>query len=388
MNNIEKLRLEGKQTFIRVDFNVPLKNGKVQDDTRIREALPTIEYARKQGAKVILASHLGRPKGKRIPEMSLKPVADYIQETFFPIQFLSDCVGDQVRNAVGNMEKGQVILLENLRFHAGEEKNLPEFVEELRNITQVYVNDAFGTCHRKHASVFGLPQVADTAVMGYLLTKEVNYFRKLSHNPEKPFGVVIGGAKVSSKIGAIKSLMKVVDKMIIGGAMAYTFLAYLGKKTGASFVETDHIDTVKDIYEEAREQGVHILLPVDHVCSETLGGAPVSIHEQEIPDRLMGLDIGPKTIDSYINALGSCRTVFWNGPMGVFEHSDYANGTFSIARFLATSDAIVIVGGGDSVSAVNKSGVAAGINHISTGGGASLEFIEFGTLPGVEILEN
>ncbi len=388
MNTIEKLYLDGKQTFIRVDFNVPLKNGKVQDDTRIRAALPSIEYARKQGAKVILASHLGRPKGKRIPEMSLKPVADHIRETFFPIQFLSDCVGKQVAAAVESMEKGQVVLLENLRFHAGEEKNLPEFVEELAKITQVYVNDAFGTCHRKHASVFGLPQAVENKAMGYLLAKEASYFQRVSQNPEKPFGLLIGGAKVSSKIGVIKNLLKVVDKMMIGGAMAYTFLAYLGKKTGASFVETDHIDIVREIYEEAGKQGVEILLPVDHVCSETFGGTPVAVKHQEIPDTLMGLDIGPKTVETYTNALESCRTIFWNGPMGVFEHSDYANGTFALAQFLGASHAIVIVGGGDSVSALNKSGAAGKIDHVSTGGGASLEFIEFGTLPGVDILQN
>ncbi len=386
--DMKELDIKGKKTFIRVDFNVPVKGGKVQDDTRIRAALPTIQSAMDQGARVILASHFGRPKGKRVPEMSLAPVAEYIRETFFPVQFVPECIGKTVLDVVNTMEDGQIVLLENLRFHEGEEKNSPDFVKELQQIAEVYINDAFGCCHRKHASVFGLPLVMSQKAMGLLLQKEAAYFRILTRETPKPFAAIIGGAKVGDKIGPIQSLMEMADKIIIGGAMAYTFLSCLGHETGASLVEEDKLDTARQICQMAEEKHVELLLPLDHLCSETFGGKPVAVDARNIPGGLMGLDIGRKTIQSYQKALADCKTIFWNGPMGVFEQEDYAQGTFAIAKVLAASNATVVVGGGDSISALNRSGFAGDIDHVSTGGGASLEFIEFGTLPGVDVFEH
>ena len=386
MKKITELSLKGKKTFVRVDFNVPVKDGVVQDDTRIREALKTIEFAKNAGAKVILASHLGRPKGEKKPELSLKPVAEYISEKFFQIDFVDDCIGDKVINRINNLKDGDVILLENLRYYKGEEKNFPEFVDELQRFTEIYINDAFGTCHRKHASVYGLPERINEKAPGFLVEKEVKYFESLMKKPEKPFAAILGGAKVSDKIGVIKSLIKISDKIFIGGAMAYTFLAQKGISIGNSLLEKDSLDVVKEVYEEAAKKNVSIFVPVDHICSKEFNGKPVVVSTENIPDGLMGLDIGKMTIEKYLKELKECKTVLWNGPMGVFENPDYAKGTYAIANFLADSDAVTVVGGGDSVSAVKKAGVADRISHISTGGGASLEYIEFGSLPGIEIL--
>lgn len=386
MNSIMNMDLKGKRTFIRVDFNVPLKDGVIQDDTRICEALKTIEYAKNAGAKVILASHLGRPKGERNSEMSLKPVADYICNNFFKVKFADDCIGATVLEQVNSLNDGDVILLENLRYHNGEEKNLPEFVKSLSELADVYINDAFGTCHRKHASVYGLPEMMDHKCMGFLVEKEVKYFGDLLKNPEKPFAAILGGAKVSDKMGVIESLMDIADNIIIGGAMAYTFLAFKGINIGNSLVEREHIPTVKNIYSKAADKNVQIFIPIDHICSKEFNGEPIVVDSEEIPDGLMGLDIGKQTRKEYLKVLGNCRTVLWNGPMGVFENEDYSEGTFIIANFIADSDATVIVGGGDSVNAVKRAGIADKMDHISTGGGASLEYIEFGKLPGVEIL--
>jgi len=384
--SIKDLNLKGRKVFIRVDFNVPLKDGVVTDDTRIVEAMKTIEFARSAGAKVILASHLGRPKGDKVPSMSLKPVAEYISDKFFPISFIDDCIGDDVVRAADSLSEGDVLLLENLRYYKGEEKDFPEFVEELTKIADVYVNDAFGTCHREHASVYGLPAKMAEKGAGFLVEKEIAYFEKLLKNPDKPFAAVLGGAKVSDKIGVIQSLMKLADKIFIGGAMAYTFLKYMGKSTGTSLVEEDQMDTVKDILAAAEKSGVKIILPVDHVISNEFGGAPTACDGVDIPEGFMGLDIGAKSIELYISEISDCKTVLWNGPMGVFENPDYAKGTFALADTLGASDATVVVGGGDSVSAVKKAGIADKIDHISTGGGASLEYLEFGKLPGIEIL--
>ena len=379
VKSIKDLNLKGKKTFIRVDFNVPIKDGVVGDDTRIQEAAKTIRYAMEQGARVALCSHLGRPKGEKKMEFSLKPVADYINaKNIFPVKFVEDCVGKVVEDAVNNMKDGEVILLENVRFYKGEEKNDPEFTKELAKPFEVYVNDAFGTCHRKHASVYGAAELIND--------KEAKYFDKLIKNPEKPLAAIIGGAKVSDKIGVIKSLLKIADVILIGGAMAYTFLKYKGISTGTSLVEDEQMDTVRDVLSQADKSGIKILLPCDHIISDKFGGEPSVCNEQAIPDGYMGLDIGPKSREEYTKALEPCKTVLWNGPMGVFEQPAYAEGTFAIANKLASLGVTVIVGGGDSVSAVKKAGVAANISHISTGGGASLEYVEFGTLPGIDIL--
>jgi phosphoglycerate kinase len=386
MKNITDLDLKSKRVFVRVDFNVPIKDGIVGDDTRIVEALKTIKYVKEAGAKVILASHLGRPKGERKPELSLKPVADYISKNFFEIGFIDDCIGDKVVDRVNSLDDGQVLLLENLRFYKGEEKNFEEFTDELVKFTDVYINDAFGTCHRKHASVYGLPSKISEKAPGFLVEKEVRYFGNMLQNPEKPFAAILGGAKVSDKIGVIESLMNIADKIFIGGAMAYTFLTYKGVSVGKSLVEKDQIKTVENIYNKAKEKSVEIFIPIDHIASKEFNGEPIEVDSENLPDDLMGLDIGRKTLKIYQDALSDCKTILWNGPMGVFENDDYSKGTFGIANFIADLDAITIVGGGDSVSAVKKAGIADKISHISTGGGASLEYIEFGKLPGIEIL--
>lgn len=387
VKTIKDLNLKGKKTFIRVDFNVPIKDGVVGDDTRIREAAKTIKYASEQGAKVALISHLGRPKGEKKSEFSLKPVADYINKNnIFPVKFVEDCVGKSVEDALSAMSDGDILLLENVRFYKGEEKNEPDFTRELAKPFEAYVNDAFGTCHRKHASVYGVPEIIKEKGAGFLVEKEAAYFDKLIKNPEKPLAAIIGGAKVSDKIGVIKSLLKIADVILIGGAMAYTFLKYKGISVGTSLVENEQMDTVRDVLNDAEKSGVKIMLPCDHIISDKFGGAPKECDSVEIPDGFMGLDIGVKTRAEYAKALEPCKTVLWNGPMGVFEQSDYAKGTFAVAEKLASLGVTVIVGGGDSVSAVKKAGVADKISHISTGGGASLEYVEFGTLPGIDIL--
>lgn len=387
VRSLESLEVKGRNVFLRVDFNVPIKNGSVKDDTRIVEALRTINYLKDKGAKVIMASHLGRPKGEFNAEFSLKPVAEYFSNKFFPIKFVDDCIGEKVLSAVKEMKDGDVILLENLRFYKGEEKNLPEFSAALKEFTEVYVNDAFGTCHRKHASVFGLPELVAEKGAGFLVEKEVEYFEKLLKSPERPFVAILGGAKVSDKIGVIKSLINLVDEIIIGGAMAYTFLKFMGKSVGKSLVENEYLGVVEETLKLSEEKGVKILLPVDHVCSEVFDGEPVYIKDQDIPEDLMGLDIGEKTIEIFKTEILKARTILWNGPMGVFENENYNKGTFAVANALANSGAVTVVGGGDSVSAVKKAGVADKISHISTGGGASLEYIEFGSLPGIEVLK-
>lgn len=384
--SIKDLTLKGKRLFIRVDFNVPIKQGRVNDDTRIVEAMKTINYAQAQGAKVILASHLGRPKGEKNLDYTLKPVAEYMTDNFFPVKFVGDCIGETAKAAVDAMKDGDVILLENLRFYKGEEKNDPEFTAQLASLADVYVNDAFGTCHRKHASTYGMAELIGDKAAGFLVEKEIKYFGQLLKNPERPFGAIVGGAKVSDKIGVIKSLLELADKIFIGGAMAYTFLKHDGHTIGTSLVEEDQMAVVTEIYAIAKRKKVEIFLPVDHVVSAEFNGKAEPCAEVNIPDGFMGLDIGPKTTETYLFELGKCKTVLWNGPMGVFENPAFSNGTFSIAKFLGDSKATVVVGGGDSVAAVNQARVADNISHISTGGGASLEYIEFGSLPGVDIL--
>lgn len=392
MKTIDQLELSGKRVFIRADLNVPLnEEGKITDDTRIRESLPTIQYALQQGACVVLASHLGRPKGKANPKYSLKPVAMRISELLPEAEIImsENCVGDSIKKIVPELKEGQVLLLENLRFHAGEEANDEVFAKELAQNIDVYVDDAFGAAHRAHASTAGMvPHVPECAA-GFLMKKEVDYLSKVTLHPQRPFIAVLGGAKVSDKLAVVENLLDKVDALLIGGGMAYTFLKAQGYAVGKSLVDESKLHSAKRIMERASTRGISVLLPVDHVVASEIGSnAQALVCEKiEIPDNLMALDIGPKTREIYARCLQGCKTVFWNGPMGVFEIPAFAEGTLLMAKAVAESGALTIVGGGDSVAALNQSGLAAKISHISTGGGASLEFVEGKRLPGIEALE-
>ena len=388
---IRDLNLKGRRVFIRVDFNVPLKGGVIGDDTRIRESLATIKYALDAGAAcVILASHLGRPKGKPNPDMSLRPVAARTRDLLGrAVAFAEDCVGPAAESAVRDTPPGGVVLLENLRFHAEEEKNDAGFAKGLAALCDVYVNDAFGAAHRAHASVEALVRLVPEAGAGLLMEKELRYLSAAIEHPERPFVAVLGGAKVSDKIEVIENLIPRVDRLLIGGAMAYTFFKATGKPVGKSLVEDDKLDSARDILARSKERGLQLLLPLDHVVAPKLeAGAPAEtlrVDDAAIGDR-MGLDIGPKTIDAYAAALADAKTVVWNGPMGVFEIDAFAKGTMGVAQAVARVNGTTIVGGGDSIAAIKKSGISDRITHISTGGGASLEFLGGRKLPGVEVL--
>ena len=388
---IRDLNLKGRPVFIRVDFNVPLKGGVIGDDTRIRETLPTISYALEAGAsRVVLASHLGRPKGRPNPEMSLGAVAARAGELLErPVAFAEDCVGPAANEAVARVTTGGVILLENLRFHPEEEKNDPGFARQLAAHAAVYVNDAFGAAHRAHASVEAIVRFLPEAGAGLLMEKELNYLGEALENPKRPFVAILGGAKVSDKIEVIENLIPRVDTLLIGGAMAYTFFKALGKPTGKSLVEPDKLDEARDIMERAAKRGLPLLLPVDHVVADKIDAAAatmtLAVDDAAIGDR-MGLDIGPATVKEFTGAIASAQTVVWNGPMGVFETDAFARGTLGVAQAVAAVKGTTIVGGGDSIAAVKKAGVADRITHISTGGGASLEFLGGRTLPGVAVL--
>ena len=388
---IRDLDLKNRRVFIRDDFNVPLKNGVIRDDTRIRASLPTIKYARDAGAKcVVLASHLGRPKGRPNPEMSLRPVADRLAELLgVPVAFAGDCVGPEAENAVRNAPPGAVVLLENLRFHPEEEKNEIGFARALASLADAYVNDAFGAAHRAHASVEAIVRLTPQAPAGLLMENELRYLGGVLEKPERPFVAVLGGAKVSDKIEVIENLIPRVDRLLIGGAMAYTFFKAMGKPTGRSLVEDDKLDAARDIMRRAQERGLQFLLPSDHVVTDKPEpGVPtevLNVDSNAIGDR-MGLDIGPVTVAAYTKALRDAKTVVWNGPMGVFEIDEFAHGTIGVAKAVAEVQGTTIVGGGDSIAAIKKAGVADRITHISTGGGASLEFLAGRTLPGVAVL--
>jgi phosphoglycerate kinase len=393
LKTLDALDLAGKRVFIRVDFNVPLDgNGKVTDDARIRAALPTIQYAAKHKAKVILGSHLGRPKGK--PEdrqkLTLEPAAERLQALLGQDVILADdCVGDGVRKAVKDMKDGQVLLLENLRFHPEEEKNDENFAKELATLADVWVNDAFGTAHRAHASTAGMAKFVKEKAAGFLIQKEVEYLGKALGAPARPFVAIVGGAKVSDKIKVLENLLAKADAVCIGGAMAYTFLAAQDVPVGKSLVEKDKLELARQILERAAAKKVDLLLPVDHVCgAEPKADAKrVVVNDRAIPADLMGLDIGPKTLDRYRQRILAAKTVFWNGPMGLFEQKPWAEGTFGVAKAMAESPAVTVVGGGDSAAAVEEAGLVEKMKHVSTGGGASLEFIEGRVLPGIQVLE-
>jgi phosphoglycerate kinase len=396
--SIRDLDLTGKRVLIRVDFNVPLsKEGTITDDTRIRETIPTIEYALRRKARVILAAHLGRPKGKHVDAMSLRPVVDrlrslldHVLDPDENVAFAPDCVGPVAIELADNLEPGQTLLLENLRFHAEEEANDPAFARQLAQLCDIYVNDAFGAAHRAHASTEGITHFVAQSAAGLLMEKELNYLGKAVAEPNRPFVAIIGGAKVSDKIEVINALLNKVDALLIGGAMAYTFLNAQGQTTGKSLVEADKYDVARAALEKAEARGVKFLLPVDHILADKFGAdAKTQIFSgtKPFPADLMALDIGPETIKLFAAEIAEAATVVWNGPMGVAELAPFAKGTNAIAKALAKNeDAITIVGGGDSVAALHNSGVADKITHISTGGGASLEFLEGKTLPGVAAL--
>src|SRR5438105_4894791 len=396
--SIRDLDLKGKRVFIRVDFNIPLaEDGLIGDDTRIRETLPTIEYALKQQARVVLASHLGRPKGKPDPQLSLKRVGERLRmlldKDMNPdenVGFSHDCVGPEATEMAKRLEPGQALLLENLRFHAEEEGNDEKFAKALASLADVYVNDAFGAAHRAHASTVGITKFMKKSAAGFLMEKELDYLGRVLGNPARPFVAILGGAKVSDKIGVIQNLMGRVDTLVIGGAMAYTFAKAQGRPVGKSLVEEDKLDLARQLLEKAKARNLKLLLPVDDVYASKLdAAAKMFIVEagKPTPPEMMGVDIGPKTIQIYSEEIKKAATIVWNGPMGVFEIDPFAEGTVAVARAIArNTSATSIVGGGDSVAAVQAAGVADKISHISTGGGASLEFLEGKKLPGGEAL--
>lgn len=389
VRSIHDLELSGRVTFIRVDFNVPLDGeGRITDDTRIRAALPTIELARKMNARVVLASHLGRPKGRPDPDQSLEPAAGRLAELLqTEVGFADDCVGDGVRKNVRDLRDGQVLLLENTRFHPGEEKNDEEFAKALSEGVEVYVNDAFGAAHRAHASTAGIARFVRDKGVGLLMKRELEYLGRLSKEPEQPFVAVIGGAKVSDKIGVLQSLLDRCQSILIGGAMAYTLMKARGLPTGNSRVESDKVAVAERLLKSAAARRVQLMLPEDHMVAQQFSENAPAEAVTEIREGFMGLDIGPRTRQRYDEILAKARTIFWNGPMGVFEWPAFAEGTFAVARSIAASSGISVVGGGDSVSALNRAGLAERVSHVSTGGGASLELLEGKTLPGVAVLE-
>jgi phosphoglycerate kinase len=396
--SIRDLSLNNHRILMRVDFNVPLEDGRVIDDTRIRETLPTIEYALRHGARLVLVSHLGRPKGKRNPALSLKPAAERLRMLLDKelargenVGFCPECVGPEAEEMAGKLEQGQTLLLENLRFHPEEEANDPKFAKQLAGLADYYVNDAFGTAHRAHASTVGVTRFVQKSAAGLLMEKEMQYLGKVLHHAERPFIAILGGAKVSDKIGVIRNLLDKVDVLLIGGGMAYTFLKAQGEQVGKSLVEEDKVELARELLKEAKSRKLKFLLPVDHVVAAKIDATAIiqTVSSGQIPANMMALDIGPKTIGVFTEEISKALTIVWNGPMGVFEVAPFAKCTFKIAQAVAKNvGAVSIVGGGDSVAAVNAAGLADKITHISTGGGASLEFLEGKKLPGVESLND
>ncbi len=385
------LDVAGKRVFVRVDFNVPLDGTRVTDDARIRAALPTINFLREHGARVVLGSHLGRPKGEVKEELRMTPVAERLSKLLgIAVVTPSDCIGPEVQQAIESLQPGGVCLLENLRFHAGETKNEPAFVDALARLCDLYVTDAFGTCHRAHASTVGLPEKLGQGVAGFLVAKEIEAFDAVLNDPARPFVAVLGGAKVADKIPVLTNLVDKVDAVIVGGGMAYTFLRARDIPVGVSRVEDEMVETARAILEKARTNGVEIMLPSDHLCADRFdkSAQPVQIDEPAIPDGLMGLDIGPETARRYAARVETAGTVIWNGPMGVFEWPAFATGTRAVAEAMAACKGVTVVGGGDSAAAVAQFELRDKMTHVSTGGGASLELLEGKTLPGLAALKD
>lgn len=390
MLKISDLDLRDKTVFLRVDFNVPLdKNSEITSDTRIKATLPTLNYLLERGAKVVVASHLGRPKGKILPQFSLKPVAERLSRRLSrAVTLAPDVIGTRVDKLKSDLLNSQILLLENLRFHSEETANDHDFARELAKEIDYYVNDAFGVCHRAHASVVAIAEFVSKAAAGFLVEKELKSLNKIINTPEKPFVAILGGVKVSDKIPVIENLLTKADNILIGGAMAYTFFAAQGHGVGQSLVEKDKFELVNQILIKAGEKGVNFQLPLDHIVAESMDeSAAVQVLDSfPLPSELMALDIGPKTVKAYSDIIRRAKTIFWNGPMGVFEIDSFARGTIQMAKAIAASESLSIIGGGDSVSAVDKAGVSEHISHISTGGGASLEYIAKESLPGIEVL--
>jgi phosphoglycerate kinase len=388
--SVRDLDVKGKRVFMRVDFNVPLNDaGEITDDTRIQASLPTIKYILEHGGRLILASHLGRPKGKVNPKMSLRPAATRLAQLLGqPVAFAADCIGEATEAVTEGLKDGDVLLLENLRFHPEEEKNVPEFAQKLAKLAEVYVDDAFGSAHRAHGSTEGITRYLSPCAAGLLMEKELEYLGKAVENVARPYVAIVGGAKVSDKIELLQNFLKIADTVLVGGAMAYTFLKAQGVEVGKSKTEDDKLDLAKSLLADAASRGKKFLLPVDHIVADKFDASAVAemVNTVAIPADRIGLDIGPATRAEYAAEIAKAKTIVWNGPMGVFEMPQFAEGTLAIAKAVAASSAVSIVGGGDSVSAVKKMGVADKISHISTGGGASLEFLSGLTLPGVAAL--
>lgn len=390
---IEDIEVKGKKVLVRCDFNVPLKGDMITDVNRLEGAMPTINYLVKNGAKVILCSHLGKPDGEPKPEFSLAPVAKRLSEMLGKqVVFAADpnVVSDNVKSSIEQMKDGDVLLLENTRYRKEETKNKENYSKELASLADIFVNDAFGTAHRAHCSTVGVTQFVETSVCGYLIQKELKFLGEAVEHPVRPFVAILGGAKVSDKIDVIANLLQKVDTLIIGGGMAYTFLKAGGYSVGSSLVEEDKVEYAKDMMQRAEAKGVKFLLPVDHIVADRFSAEaePVVTDNQNIPDGYMGLDIGPKTAEIYSGAISIAKTIIWNGPMGVFEFASFAKGTIAVAKAMSKVDGTTIIGGGDSAAAVNQLGFGDKMTHISTGGGASLEFLEGKLLPGIEALTN
>ena len=390
MKYIDQIEMKGKKVFLRVDFNVPIKEGKVTSDNRVRAHIPTINHALEKGAKIIIASHLGRPKGKRVEEMSLAPVAPILSGLIQQeVVFVDDCVGEKVTQAISKMKNGDVILLENLRFNPGEDKNDPIFAKELASLCDIYIDDAFAVSHRAAASNSAITDYVKICAAGFLLKNEIEYFKKAIVNPARPLAAIIGGAKVSDKIGVLENLIDKVDKLLVGGAMAFTFLKAQGLEVGKSLCEEEMLDTARKIMQKAKGKNTQFLLPEDVACAkEAVADTAVKICSvKEIPADQMGLDIGPATINLFTDALKGAKTVIWDGPLGMFELAPFSKGTFALAEAVADSGAVSIIGGGDTETAIKKAGQNTKMSYISTGGGAFLELLEGKTLPGIAALD-